>query len=190
MTICFLPTFLSGWVTTAITLYFSINAFKIALNVYTDYNNLCAQSLAGIGETYRLMGRYKDAKEAFQKLIAKYPDSPQANAIRNMIEAVPVDSWQKQMEDPGAKLSTPIIHDFLAGKMSQKELQDSLIAIDGAYKNDALYVIGLKFQTAGEFDKAKEYYQKCIGVSIEEDDKDIAYDTAMKALEYIKSQKR
>lgn len=169
----------------------ALNAYKGALNICKDYKQLCAQSLAGIGEVYRITGRYEEARKAFQELTTKYPDSLQAQAIGNINEVLPVESWQEKMDQtPNVKEATVIVQKFLSDQISQKDFQDSLIALDKKNENDVFYVIGLKYQTMGNLGEAEKYYQKCIDVSIEGDDKDVAYDLAMKALEHLRSQKR
>jgi len=63
-----------------------------------------------------------------------------------------------------------------------------LVALDEKNKNDALYVIGLKYQTKGELGEAKKYYRECVAMSTTDGDQDIAYQTAVKALEDIAKQ--
>lgn len=167
----------------------ALNAYAAALKINREFRQLSAQSLAGMGEIYRLQGKYGEARKAFQELIDKYPDSMQAKAIGNISDVLPVESWQESI-DQGANIkeAVAITQKFLSGRISQEKFEEELIALDKSNKNDVLYVIGLKYQTDGDLEGAKKYYEECVKVSEEEGDDDLTYKTAVKALEDIARQ--
>lgn len=178
------------------TTYFQLGNYKDALDAYQsvldmhrDYRQLCAQALAGIGEIYRITGRYEEARNAFQQLTAQYPDSLQAQIMGSMSDVFPVESWQDEIDQStDAEAAAGIVQEFLSGQISQKVFEDSLIALDEKNENDVFYVVGLKYQMTGNPGKAKEYYQKCVDISIDKGDKDAAYKMALKALENLNTQ--
>lgn len=167
----------------------ALSAYKAALKINREYRQLSAQSLAGIGEIYRTMGKYEEARSAFKELIAQYPDSIQAKAIANVIDVLPLESWKESIDQSAnIKQGVAITQKFLSDQISQKDFQRMLVALDEKNKNDALYVIGLKYQTKGELEEAKKYYKECVEMSTKDGDQDVAYQAAVKALEEIAKQ--
>ena len=150
----------------------AIEAYKTILEKYKDLEKECAKVQNAIALLYYETGQFEEAINNFNITLDKYKSMPnycvEALIYLGCIYFEKGDSkkaielWEKGAElnkkSPEPKKSI----EYLTNKITLNEFLKIIQSMPWVWADDAYFLIGISYEVKGEFNKAKEYYEKSL----------------------------